>query len=70
MNRLFVILEDGSTFSPADGCLLVWLSHDSLTTLEDNDDDITTVDLDAKGNLSIPIEDLIEAYNEVHGTDI
>jgi hypothetical protein len=67
-NGPFVVLDDKSTYSGASGCLLVYLRSDAASELaETNDfDDIIFTD---DNSIVISMDDLLDAYNKVHGTD-
>ena len=63
---IYVVLEDLSTFSALNGCVIALLGEKSEETLA-NTIDFKYVDLESEGNIIIPIQDLVEAYIKVHG---
>ena len=63
----YVVFEDGSTFSTADDSCIAVLTQDGEDHLNDANDFKAVYDDDA---IFISLGDLIEAYNQVHGTNI
>ena len=63
----FVVLNDGSTYSGASGCAFVYLDNSAAIELEESNDfkHITLME----SSVVIPVDDLVDAYNQVHGTD-
>jgi len=66
-NGPYVVLSDGSTFDGADGCAIVFVTdvaEEELRACSDfkavEDDEMEVVTL----------SELMEAYNQVHGTDL
>lgn len=62
---MFVALSDFSTYDSK--AYFVSLTEEGLTQLEGTND-MKSVDVE-NYKFCIPIEDLIAAYNQVHGTD-
>ncbi len=69
MHGPYMVLSDWSTFSGADGCTLVYLTDKDQASLEECND-FKGVDPGFSENVVIHIEDLIDAYNQVHGTEL
>ena len=69
MHGPYVVLNDWSTFSGADGCTFVYITSEEQESLEESND-FKSVDEDNAENVVIGIEDLIDAYNTVHGTNL
>lgn len=65
----YVVLDDLSTYSGLSGCVIALLSEENEDILFDTMD-FKHVDLKSKGTVIVPIEDLIDAYNQVHGDNI
>ena len=63
----YTVLDDGSTYSDADGAALYWLTPKGMEQLE-NSNDMKTVDAAEVAHLTM--NDLVDAYNQVHGTDL
>ena len=70
MHGPYMVLDDWSTFSGADGCTLVYLTDEDQVSLEECNDFKGVDPANARESLFIRIEDLIDAYNQVHGTDL
>jgi len=66
-NGPYVVLSDASTFDGLDGCFVAFVSDKGQEELEACSDFKAVEDGEA---VDIPLEDLIAAYNQVHGTDI
>ena len=65
---LIVVFEDGETFSLTDGCVIAEVDSTGMDQLGN---DTKFEDLDGVHvETSIYLKDLIEAYNQVHGTKI
>ncbi len=64
---IYVVLDDLSTFSALNGCVIALLGEKSEETLA-NTIDFKYVDLESEGNIIIPIQNLVEAYIQVHGS--
>ena len=69
MNGPYIVLDDWSTFSGADGCTFVYLTDRDQNALEECND-FKSVDEDNAENIVITIDDLVSAYNQVHGTNL
>jgi len=69
MNGPYIVLNDWSTFSSADGCTLVYLTNKEQDALEECND-FKSVDEENAENIVVHIEDLVDAYNQVHGTQL
>lgn len=69
MHGPYIVLDDWSTFSGADGCTFVYLTDDEQDSLEECND-FKSVDEDNAENIIISIDDLIDAYNQIHGTQL
>ena len=65
----YVVLNDLSTYSGLDGCVVALLNEESEDMLFDTMD-FKHIDAKSEGNVIVPIEDLIDAYNQVHGDNI
>ena len=61
----FAVLDDGSTYSGAEGVAIYYLTPKGMEQLE-NSNDMKTVDGDEVGHLTI--SELLIAYNKIHGT--
>ena len=61
----FAVLDDGSTYSGAEGAAIYYLTPKGMGQLE-NSNDMKSIDGDEVGHLTI--SDLLIAYNKVHGT--
>ena len=67
---LYVVLDDESTYGPADGASVVFLTSDGLDALEPSND-FKHVPRDSEHiKIYVTINDLIDAYNKVYGTNI
>ena len=64
----YVVLEDLSTYSTLGKSVVAFLNQESNDILSETRD-FKHVDLKSKNNIIVPIEDLIDAYNQVHGTN-
>ena len=69
MNGPYIVLDDWSTFSGADGCTFVYLTDEEQDALEECND-FKSVDEDNAENIVITIDDLVDAYNQIHGTQL
>ena len=69
MNGPYVVLDDWSTFSCDDGCTFVYLTDEEQDALEECND-FKSVDEDNAENIVITIDDLVDAYNQIHGTQL
>ena len=69
MNGPYMVLDDLSTFSGMGGCIVAYITDDGENALEQAND-FKHIDLNDPGHTVINIEDLIEAYNTVHGTNL
>jgi len=66
-NGPYVVLSDGSTYDGAEGCMVAYVTDKGEKALEEcyefkgvEHDDVVHVTL----------ADLLDAYNQVHGTDL
>ena len=59
-NGPYMVLSDASTFDGVDGCFIAFVSDKAQQELEACSEDGEAED--------IPLEDLMAAYNQVHGT--
>ena len=66
-NGPFVVLSDGSTYDGAEGCILAFVTDNGLNALEECYE-FKSVEFDDV--VHVTMEDLIEAYNQVHGTNL
>ena len=66
-NGPYMVLSDASTFDGVDGCFIAFVSDKAQQELEECSDFNAVEDGEAE---DIPLEDLIAAYNQVHGTNI
>ena len=64
----YVVLSDGDSFDADAGCSIVYVTEAGQVRLEGADDGFRHVDHSEKE--VIPMRDLIDAYNKVHGTDL
>ena len=66
-NGPYLVLSDESTYEGADGCTLVYITDDGEAQLGECNDFKSV----AKSDMEIvTLSDLIEAYNQVHGTNL
>ena len=63
----YAVLDDGSTYSDADGAALYWLTPKGMEQLEDSND-IKHISFNEVAHITM--SDLLDAYNKVHGTDL
>jgi hypothetical protein len=63
----YVVLSDGSTYDGTQGVVVCYVTEIGLEQLEVNLDMKFVEDCEIA---SIPIEDLMDAYNQVHGTNL
>jgi hypothetical protein len=66
-NGPYVVLSDGSTFDGAEGCAVVFVTNEANEELEACSD-FKAVENDQME--VIMLGDLMDAYNQVHGTDL
>ena len=66
-NGPFVVLSDGSTYDGLNGCVVAYVTDDGLQQLEECYE-FKSVEHDDME--LITLEDLVEAYNQVHGTNL
>jgi hypothetical protein len=66
----YIVFEDGSTFSTAEDSCIAVLTQDGEDHLNDANDFKAFFDIDDADAIFISLGDLIEAYNQVHGTNI
>ncbi len=66
-NGPYMVFPDGSTYDGAEGCTVVFITDDGQGQLESSND-FQSVEIDEME--TIRIEDLFDAYNKVHSTDI
>lgn len=64
----YVVLSDGSTFDSTDGVVVSFLTDKGQKQLHDNLD-YKSVEND-EVDFEITMDDLLDAYNEVHGTNL
>ena len=64
-NGPYVVLSDGSTYDSAEGCILAFVTDKGQKALEECYE-FKSVEFDDVGHLEIG--DLLDAYNQVHGT--
>jgi len=70
MLGIYVVLDDESTYGGVDGASIVLLTSDGLDALEPTND-FKHVPRDSEHiQIYVTINDLIDAYNTVHGTNI
>lgn len=70
MLGLYVVLDDESTYGLVDGASVVLLTSDGLDRLEETMD-FKNVPRDSDNiKTYVTINELIDAYNMVHGTNI
>jgi hypothetical protein len=69
MNGPYVVLDDWSTFAGVDGCTFVYLTDEDEAALEECND-FKAVDEDNPENIVITIHDLVDAYNQLNGTQL
>ena len=63
-----VVLSDGSTFDVVNhDCVVAWITQKGQEQLEESFD---FQSVEWEDTMYIPISDLIEAYNEVHGYNL
>ena len=65
-NGPYIVLSDASTFDGVDGCFISYVSDKAQEEIEACSDFKAVEEGEA---VDIPLEDLIDAYNKVHGTD-
>jgi hypothetical protein len=65
-NGPYMVLSDASTFDGTDGCFIAYVSDSGQEELEACSD-FKAVEDDQF--LGVTLNDLIDAYNKVHGTD-
>ena len=66
MNGPYIVLNDRSTYSSADGCMFVLLNDEAQQDLEETND---FENVRVSGATIVSIDDLVDAYNQVNGTD-
>jgi hypothetical protein len=66
-NGPYLVLSDASTFDGADGCFIAYVTDEGQEELEACSDFNAVEDDQFAG---VTLNDLIEAYNQVHGTDL
>ena len=66
-NGPYMVLSDGSTFDGADGCAVVYVTDEGNEELEACSDFKAVEDNQME---VIMLSDLMDAYNQVHGTNI
>jgi hypothetical protein len=66
-NGPYLVLSDASTFDGVDGCFVAYISDKAQEELEACSDFKAVEEGEA---VDIPLEDLIDAYNKVHGTNL
>jgi hypothetical protein len=66
-NGPYLVLSDASTFDGVDGCFVAYISDKAEEELEACSDFKAVEEGEA---VDIPLEDLIDAYNKVHGTNL
>jgi hypothetical protein len=66
-NGPYVVLSDGSTFDGADGCAVVYVTDSAEEELRACSDFKAVEDDEME---VVTLSDLLEAYNQVHGTDL
>ena len=66
-NGPYMVLSDGSTFDGAEGCCVVYVTDEGEKQLQECSDfkGVEFNDMEF-----ITVDDLIAAYNKVHGTDL
>ena len=70
MLGVYVVLDDESTYGSVDGAAIVLLTSDGLDALQPSND-FKHVPRDSDHiQVYVTINDLIDAYNQVHGTDL
>ena len=66
-NGPYLVLSDASTFDGADGCFIAYVTDEGQEELLECSDFKAVEDDQFVG---VTLNDLIAAYNQVHGTDI
>ena len=66
-NGPYMVFPDSSTYDGAEGCTVVFITDDGQGQLESSNDfqNVETGEME-----TIRIEDLFDAYNKVHNTDL
>jgi len=66
-NGPYIVLSDGSTYDGADGCVIAYITDEGEKQLEECYEfkgvELNDMEL-------ITLSDLMDAYNQVHGTDL
>jgi len=67
MNGPYLVLSDGSTYDGAEGCVVAFITDEGEKQLEESYEfkSVESNDMEL-----IPLSDLMDAYNQVHGTDL
>lgn len=63
----YVVLSDGSTYDGTQGAVVCYVTEIGLEQLEVNND---MKFVDEHETISVSIDELMDAYNQVHGTNI
>ena len=66
-NGPYLVLSDASTFDGADGCFIAYVTDEGQEELEACSDFNAVEDDEME---IILLSDLLEAYNQVHGTNL